>query len=104
MNDIKNMEKEPKIDKRVVSVSLGSSRRDHTAFAELLGRKFKIERIGTDGDFKKAIKILKRMDGIVDAFGLGGADFYLGAGEKRYIIRDLVKVKNAVSNCGNQIN
>lgn len=97
MNNIKNMEKEPKIDKRVVSVSLGSSKRDHTAFAELLGKKFKIERIGTDGDFKKAIKLLKRMDGMVDAFGLGGADFYLGAGEKRYIIRDLVKVKNAVS-------
>lgn len=97
MSKIKNIEKEPKIDKKVVSISLGSSKRDHTAYAELLGKKFKVERIGTDGDFKKAIKLLRQMDGKVDAFGLGGADFYLGAGEKRYIIRDLLKVKNAVS-------
>ncbi len=97
MSKIKNIEKEPKIDKKVVSISLGSSKRDHTAYAELLGKKFKVERIGTDGDFKKAIKLLRQMDGKVDAFGLGGADFYLGAGEKRYVIRDLIKVKNAVS-------
>ncbi len=97
MSKIKNIEKEPKIDKKVVSISLGSSKRDHTAHAELLGKKFKVERVGTDGDFKKAIKLLRQMDGKVDAFGLGGADFYLGAGEKRYIIRDLLKVKNAVS-------
>ncbi|MCK4376846.1 MAG: quinate 5-dehydrogenase [Actinomycetia bacterium] len=97
MSKIKNIEKEPKIDKKVVSISLGSSKRDHTAHAVLLGKKFKVERIGTDGDFKKAIKLLRQMDGKVDAFGLGGADFYLGAGEKRYIIRDLLKVKNAVS-------
>ncbi len=97
MSKIKNIEKEPKIDKKVVSISLGSSERDHTAYAVLLGKKFKVERIGTDGDFKKAIKLLRQMDGKVDAFGLGGADFYLGAGEKRYIIRDLLKVKNAVS-------
>lgn len=97
MSKIKNIEKEPKIDKKVVSISLGSSKRDHTAYAVLLGKKFKVERIGTDGDFKKAIKLLRQMDGKVDAFGLGGADFYLGAGEKRYVIRDLIKVKNAVS-------
>lgn len=97
MSKIKNIEKEPKIDKKVVSISLGSSKRDHTAYAVLLGKKLKVERIGTDGDFKKAIKLLRQMDGKVDAFGLGGADFYLGAGEKRYIIRDLLKVKNAVS-------
>ncbi len=97
MTNIKNIGKEPKIDKKVLSISLGSSKRDHTAYVELLGKKFKVERIGTDGDFKKAIKLLRQMDGKVDAFGLGGADFYLGAGEKRYIIRDLLKVKNAVS-------
>jgi hypothetical protein len=97
MTNIKNTEKEPKIDKKVISISLGSSKRDHTAYAELLGKKFKIERIGTDGDFKKAIKLLREMDGKVDSFGLGGADFYLGFDEKRYFIRDLVKVKNAVS-------
>lgn len=96
MNYIRNEEKEPKIDKSVVSISLGSSKRDHKAYAELLGKKFKIERIGTDGDIKKAIELLRQMDGKVDAFGLGGIDLYLGAGEKKYIIRDALKLKNAV--------
>jgi len=93
---MKILKNESKIDKNVVSVSLGSSKRDHTAYAELLGKKFKIERIGTDGDIKKAIELLKQMDGKVDAFGLGGIDLYLGAGEKRYVIRDALKLKNAV--------
>jgi len=93
---MKILKNESKIDKNVVSISLGSSKRDHTAYAELLGKKFKIERIGTDGDIKKAIELLKQMDGKVDAFGLGGIDLYLGAGEKRYVIRDALKLKNAV--------
>lgn len=33
--------------KQVVSVSLGSSKRDHKVEAEFLGEKFVIERIGT---------------------------------------------------------
>jgi len=93
---MRKLENESKIDKSVVSISLGSSKRDHKAYAELLGKKFKIERIGTDGDIKKAIELLKQMDGKVDAFGLGGIDIYLGAGEKRYVIRDALKLKNAV--------
>ncbi|MDD4767799.1 MAG: quinate 5-dehydrogenase, partial [Desulfotomaculaceae bacterium] len=35
--------------KRVVSVSLGSSRRDHKVNIELLGEKLEIARRGTDG-------------------------------------------------------
>lgn len=93
---MRKLENESKIDKSVVSISLGSSKRDHKAYAELLGKNFKIERIGTDGDIKKAIELLKQMDGKVDAFGLGGIDIYLGAGEKRYVIRDALKLKNAV--------
>jgi len=95
---MRKLENESKIDKNVVSISLGSSKRDHTAYAELLGKKYKIERIGTDGDLKKAIELLKQMDGKVDAFGLGGIDLYLGAGEKKYIIRDALKLKNAILN------
>lgn len=83
--------------KEIVSVSLGSSRRDHKVEIELLGEKFKIQRIGTDGDLKKAIKLLKELDGKVDAFGLGGIDLYLYApGGKRYMIKDAKKLAKAV--------
>ncbi|MBM7855455.1 hypothetical protein JOC37_001850 [Desulfohalotomaculum tongense] len=74
--------------KKVVSVSLGSSKRDHTVTLELLNEKFIISRVGTDGDFNKAVAKLKELDGNVDAVGLGGIDIYLYAGKKRYMIRD----------------
>lgn len=82
--------------KHVVSVSLGSSKRNHKVEAEFLGEKFLIERIGTDGDMNKAIELLKELDGKVDAFGMGGIDLYLVAGERRYAIRDAQRLARAV--------
>ncbi|HEY8393167.1 MAG TPA: quinate 5-dehydrogenase [Thermaerobacter sp.] len=73
--------------KRIVSVSLGSSRRNHRARLELLGETIEIERIGTDGDMQKAIALIRELDGKVDAFGMGGTDLYLVAGRRRYILR-----------------
>ncbi|KRQ86665.1 hypothetical protein ABG79_01412 [Caloramator mitchellensis] len=81
--------------KRIVSVSLGSSSRNHRAEAELLGEKFVVERIGTDGDLEKVIELIKEMDGKVDAFGMGGIDLYVYADDKRYEIKDAVKIKEA---------
>jgi hypothetical protein len=60
--------------KRAVSVSIGSSKRDKVVEIELLGEKVRIERIGTDGDMEKAAQLFGELDGVVDAFGLGGAD------------------------------
>ncbi len=81
--------------KRVVSVSIGSSKRDHKTQAKIMGIDFEIERIGTDGDIKKAIEIIKSLDGKVDAFGMGGIDIVLYGGGKNYIIREAIPIKNA---------
>ncbi|MCR4432228.1 MAG: quinate 5-dehydrogenase [Tepidanaerobacteraceae bacterium] len=81
--------------KYVLSVSIGSSKRDHKVEMEILGEKFVIERRGTDGDIKKAIEIVKEMDGKVSAFGMGGIDLYLCAGNRRYVIRDAVPIARA---------
>ncbi|SNX54308.1 quinate 5-dehydrogenase [Thermoanaerobacterium sp. RBIITD] len=81
--------------KRIVSVSVGSSTRNNKVETEIMGEKFIIERIGTDGDMKKAIELIKDLDGKVDAFGMGGIDLYLYAGTKRYVIKDAVPLKNA---------
>ncbi len=81
--------------KRIVSVSLGSSRRNHQVEAEFLGERFSIERIGTDGDMDLAISIIRELDGTVDAFGMGGIDLYIYAGDKRYTLRDARKIGNA---------
>lgn len=81
--------------KKVVSVSIGSSRRDHKTQARIMGIDFEIERIGTDGDIKKAIEIIKSLDGKVDAFGMGGIDIVLYGGGKNYIIREAIPIKEA---------
>ncbi len=60
--------------KRAVSISLGSSKRNKAVEITLLGEKVSIERIGTDGDEKKARQMFAEMDGKVDAFGVGGID------------------------------
>ena len=59
--------------KHAISISIGSSKRDKTVEINLLGEKIRLERIGTDGDMKKAAQLYKEMDGKVDAFGVGGA-------------------------------
>jgi hypothetical protein len=81
--------------KRVVSVSLGSSKRNSSAELEVLGQRFILERIGTDGSMGKAAQMLRDLDGKVAAFGLGGTDLHIVAGHKRYAFRD---IKSLVSN------
>jgi len=82
--------------KRVVSVSLGSSSRDHRATVELLGERFDLERVGMDGSIDRAAATLRELDGTVDAIGLGGIDVYLYAGSKRYALRDGLRLLGAV--------
>lgn len=73
---------------RVVSISLGASKRNASAELELAGKKFIVERLGTDGDFRKAKKLLEDLDGKAAAFGLGGTDLYVFAGKRRYTFRE----------------
>lgn len=73
--------------RKIVSVSLGSSRRDQAVTAEFAGTKFEISRVGTDGDIDRAVEMIRALDGTVDAIGLGGIDLYLWAGTRRYVIR-----------------
>src|SRR5579864_342123 len=82
--------------KKIVSVSLGSSKRDHRVQVQWLGEQLDIERIGFDGSLDKAIEKLRELDGKVDALGLGGIDVYLYAGSKRYALRDGVRMLEAV--------
>lgn len=78
--------------KKVISISLGSSERDHVVETEILGERFFIQRQGTDGDMKKAIQLFEKFDGQVDALGMGGIDLYIHSGDKRYVFRDAQKL------------
>lgn len=80
----------------VVSVSLGSSSRDHKAEVSLLGRTIVLSRVGVDGSLERAEEMLRALDGKVAAIGLGGVDLYLYAGAHRYVLRDAARLRRAV--------
>ncbi|MFH1736824.1 MAG: quinate 5-dehydrogenase [Actinomycetota bacterium] len=82
--------------REVVSVSIGSSNRNHEVDVELLGQKFNIKRVGTDGDIAKALRMIRELDGKIDAFGLGGICFCLvGPGGRESKIRSAKPFKKA---------
>jgi hypothetical protein len=71
---------------KVVSVSLGSSKRNKTGEIELLGHRISIERIGCDGEVRVAENIIRKIDGKVDVITLGGVDRYFVVSGKKYEI------------------
>ncbi len=81
--------------KRAVSVSLGSSRRNHCWQTELLGVPVQLERVGTDGDVGRAIQLIRELDGKVDALGLGGIDLYIQVGRRRWALKEAVRMARA---------
>jgi hypothetical protein len=82
--------------KKILSISVGSSSRDHTTRHTFLGQECEISRQGTDGDFNKAIQRYADLDGKVDAFGVGGLEFYLRIDQKRWYFRDVSRIRRVV--------
>jgi hypothetical protein len=82
--------------KRVVSVSLGSPRRDHAVVLTLLGQQIEIARRGTNGNIDRAVALYRELDGHVDAFGVGGIEFFLQVAGRRYYWRDAKRIRAAV--------
>ena len=79
--------------KRIVSVSLGSSARNHSVVIRIGDEDYSIERIGTDGSYEKAVDLIRKLDGKVDAFGMGGISLYLyGRNNRRYILHSAVPI------------
>lgn len=82
--------------KKILSISVGSSSRDHTTKHVFLGQECELSRQGTDGDFEKAVQRYIDMDGKVDAFGVGGVEFYLRVGRKKYYFKDVSRIRKAI--------
>lgn len=82
--------------KKILSISVGSSSRNHVTEQEFLGQVCRLERCGTDGDFDRAVELYAELDGTVDAFGVGGAEFFLEVGKRRYYFRDCKRISRAV--------
>ena len=78
--------------KSVISISIGSSKRDAKGSLFLGETEVTLERKGTDGDIKEAARLFQFYDGKVDAMGLGGTDLYLVAGKHRYVFAESEKL------------
>ncbi|MGI6633141.1 MAG: quinate 5-dehydrogenase [Bacillota bacterium] len=81
--------------KHVVSVSLGSSKRNKKTESEFLGEQVLVERIGTDGSIPRAIELIRELDGKVDAFGMGGIDLWIACGRSKYMLKDALPIARA---------
>ncbi len=57
--------------KKVVTVTLGSSKQDFEFETDFLGERFPVKRMGADGDHRKAWEMLRRQQASADAIGLG---------------------------------
>ncbi len=73
--------------KYAVSVSLGSSSRNKKVEVKFKDETVSIERIGLDGDVEKAKRLYEKLDGKVDAFGMGGIDMTLRLDDKEYPLK-----------------
>lgn len=82
--------------KTILGISLGSSRRDHSAEIEAGPYHFRLIRMGTDGDMNKAVSLFREYDGMVDAFGLGGAVNYVSLKNRKYHFRALLRIQKTV--------
>lgn len=82
--------------KTVVSVSLGTSKRDHETQTTILGETIHLSRRGVDGLFKNAVAMLQELDGNVDAIGLGGVDIFLKSRHKTFELKDGKRLREAV--------
>ncbi|MDU2065685.1 MAG: quinate 5-dehydrogenase [Sporomusaceae bacterium] len=93
--DLKGNETGIMTNNHILSVSLGSSERNHCTTEWLEGKKYTVERRGVDGDKKRAIELIQAMDGRVAAFGLGGTDLYIYAGNRRYRFYEAAQIAKA---------
>jgi len=82
--------------KKIISISVGSSSRDHTAKRTFLGQECEISRQGTNGNFDEAVRLYQELDGKVDAFGAGGVEFFLKVANRKYYFREVKRIRNAI--------
>lgn len=78
--------------KRIVSISLGSSRRNYHFTTTVLGQHIEVRRVGADGDVERAAALVRANDGQVDAIGLGGLIPVFRVGKARYPHRQALHI------------
>ncbi len=80
----------------VLSISLGSSKRDKESCVVVGGCRFRVRRVGVDGDLRRFAQMFREWDGRAVALGIGGADLYLWIDNRRYAFRQVKRLVSSV--------
>ena len=83
--------------KKVVTVSLGSSKKDFEFKTQFLGQDFSVHRMGADQDTTKAWELMRRQQASADAIGLGDIGDHYHVGQDTLINKETRRLMNVVT-------
>ena len=83
--------------KKVVTVTLGSSKQDFEFKTHFLGHDFSVRRLGADDDTTKAWELLRRQQNSVDAVGLGEIGDHFQVGLRTVVNKETQRLMNVVT-------
>jgi predicted amino acid dehydrogenase len=83
--------------KKVVTVTLGSSKRDFEFKTEFLGQSFSVRRLGADQDTGKAWELMRRQQATADAIGLGEISDHYQVGLRTVVNKETKRLTNVVT-------
>ena len=83
--------------KKVVTVTLGSSKQDYEFQTGFLGQQFTVRRMGADQDTGKAWELMRRQQATADAIGLGEISDHYQVGLRTVINKETQRLTNVVT-------
>ena len=83
--------------KKVVTVSLGSSRKDFTFNTRFLSHDFEVRRLGADDDTVKAWELMRRQQAVADAICLGEISDHYNVGLNTLVNKETRRLTNVVT-------
>jgi predicted amino acid dehydrogenase len=83
--------------KKVVAVTLGSSKHDFEFETKFLGQDFSIKRMGADDDTGKAWELMRRQQATADAIGLGEIGDHYQVGLRTVVRKETQRLLNVVT-------
>ena len=83
--------------KKVVTVSLGSSKQDFSFETDFLGQRFQVTRVGADDDIGQAWELMRRHQAKADAIGLGEVGDHFHVGQSTVINKETDRLLKVVT-------
>jgi hypothetical protein len=83
--------------KKVVTVTLGSSKQDFEFKTEFLGQSFSVKRMGADDDTGKAWELMRRQQASADAIGLGEIGDHYQVGLRTVVNKETQRLLHVVT-------